>query len=83
VAPPLPEDSQKVLRVLLSRPVLVGAELAILAGLDEGKLLDAVTPLLSAGLISANTPSIDPNELPKAYFNLNPSARRFAEFAVR
>jgi hypothetical protein len=80
---PLPDDSQRVLRVMLDRPVLAGTELLILTGLDEEKLYKALQSLIGAGLVSASAFSSDPTELLKAYFNLKPSARRYAEFAAR
>jgi hypothetical protein len=83
VSPSLSEESQRILRVMVQKPVIAGGELVILAHISSPeKLADALRPLLSAGVISTNT-SIDPNEVLKSYFNLNPSARPFAEFATR
>ena len=83
MTPNLPEDSKKVLRIMVRKPVITGYELAILAGIGPENLLPALTPLLAAGVIAANTSSVDPMEVSKTYYNLNPSARQFAEFAAR
>ena len=79
----LSEDSKRVLRVFLRKPVAAGGEVAILANLKPDQLYGALQPLVSAGLISADTPSLDPIWVEKTYFNLNPSARKLAEFTLR
>jgi hypothetical protein len=68
---------------MVRKPVIAGGELVILAHISPEKLADALRPLLSAGVISTNTSSIDSSEILQSYFNLNPSARTFAEFATR
>jgi hypothetical protein len=79
----LSQDSQKVVRVLLQRPALSGGELASLTGLTPDLLYAATQELLQARVISINEPTFDANQIWKIYFNLNPSARPFAESAVR
>ena len=80
--PALSPNGQKVLRVLLERSALSGGELANLTGLTPALLYDATQELLKARVISVNEPSSDANQILRIYFNLNPSARSFAEFAV-
>jgi hypothetical protein len=79
----LTPESKRALGVFLRKPVAAGGEVAILANLKPDELYAALQSLLSAGLISADTSSLDPNGVEKAYFNLKPSARRFAEFTLR
>jgi hypothetical protein len=76
----LPENSQRVLRVMLGRPVISGAELAILCNIPPDALAEAVRPLVLNGIISTDSPGSA--EIQKSYFNLNPSARSFAEYAT-
>jgi hypothetical protein len=82
VKPSLSDESQRVLRVIVRKPVITGGELMVLAHMDANQLADAVRPLVSAYIISTNTSSLDPNEIIGAYFNLNPSARQYAESAA-
>ena len=79
----LTPESKRALSVFLRKPVAAGGEVAILANLKPDQLDDALQPLVSAGLISPDTSSLDPNWVGLAYFNLKPSARRFAEFTLR
>jgi hypothetical protein len=68
---------------MIQKPVISGGELVILAHITPEKLAEALRPLLSAGVISTNSSSTEPSEILRSYFNLNPSARPFAEFATR
>lgn len=83
MAPSLSVDGQKVVRILLERSAMSGDELSVLTGLDSKSLFAAMQELLSAQVISANQPLFIPEQVLRTYFNLNPSARRFAEFATR
>ena len=76
----LPENSQRVLRVMLGRPVISGGELAIMTSIPPDELAEALRPLISNGIISTDSPGSA--EIQKSYFNLNPSARSFAEYAA-
>jgi hypothetical protein len=77
------DDGEKVLRVLIRQSAISGGELANLADLPLERLNVAMQELLSTGLISASEPSFGLNQLSRIYFNLNPSARRFAEYSLR
>jgi hypothetical protein len=79
---PFPEDSQRVLRVMIRRPVISGGELGILTGIPSDQLSQALRPLLSAGIISTGTSTLGSAEIGISYFNLNPSARPLAEYAA-
>lgn len=83
MSPALSGDSRKTLRVLLEQPALSGGELANLSGLTPDQLCNATRELLNAGVISATEPSFDSSQVLRVYFNLNPSARSFARFAIR
>jgi len=83
MSPSLSAGSQKVLRVLLQQSALSGDELSILTELEPKDLFEAMQELLSARVISANQPLFNTGQVLKTYFNLNPSARGFAEFATR
>jgi len=83
MAPSLSPDSQKILRILLQQSAMSGEQLSLFAELDANALYKAIQELLSAKVISANQPLFSPEQVYKTYFNLNPSARRFAEFASR
>ncbi|MGI8743902.1 MAG: hypothetical protein ACR2NN_15265 [Bryobacteraceae bacterium] len=80
--PPFTKESESALRALLDTPVMSGCELAIRANLKPDQLPEALNPLLAAGMISANTSSTEASAMERAYFNLKPSARRYAEYAV-
>jgi hypothetical protein len=79
---PFPEDSQRVLRVMIRRPVISGGELGMLTGIPSDQLSQALRPLLSAGIISTGTSTLGSAEIGISYFNLNPSARPLAESAA-
>lgn len=79
----LTPDSKQVLRALLQRPVLSGDELAFKTRLDFDILDSAIRPLIDAGYVAASSTWTQPAEIGRAYFNLNPSARRYAEMAAR
>ena len=78
----LSPDSQKALRVLLKQPVLSGGELCGLADLTPAQLVAAAKELLDADMISADGTSVSDSQIMKTYFNLKPSARSFAQYAV-
>jgi len=83
MSPALSTEGQKALRVLLRQSALSGRELASRAELTSEELYKATLELLDVGVISVNEPSFDVNQISRVYFNVNPSARSFAEFAVR
>lgn len=83
VTPSLTPESQRILRVMVHKPVITGGELMVLAKLTPEQMASAVRPLVSAGIISTNTSGEDLSEMVSSYYNLNPSARQFAEFAAR
>lgn len=75
----LSPESKTVLRVILDRGVVSGADLLSLTKMTPGSVLEALDPLLKSALVGSSGNVYQPGDLNQAFFNLRPAARDLAE----
>jgi hypothetical protein len=75
----LTDDSKTILRVILDRGVVSGADLLSLTGINPETLIEAIDPLLKSEVVGSSGNVYNPQTIRSAFFNLRPSARDLAE----
>lgn len=75
----LSDESKTILRLILDRGVISGADLSSLTGMDSSTLSQAIEPLLKSELVGYSGDIYKPEAVCQAFFNLRPSARNLAE----
>lgn len=81
--PTLDPKSQRVLQVMMQKPMLSGGELANRAALAPAEILDAVKPLMERGYVESSGELFDAESILRAYFSLLPSARRYLAMTLK
>jgi hypothetical protein len=80
--PKLPDESKRVLRVIMSRGVASGNDLQFATQMKPEALVTALEPLIQMGIIGASGFPSEADGVLDSFFNLRPSARSIAESLV-
>ncbi len=75
----LSDASKTVLRVIVDRGVVSGADLLSLTGMNPEALLEAIDPLLKSEIVGSSGNIYQPQAIYQAFFNLRPASRDLAE----
>jgi hypothetical protein len=80
--PKIPDESKRVLRVIISKGVASGNDLHFATRMKPEDLVTALDPLLKMGIVGASGTPSEVTGVLSSYFNLRPSARDMAESLV-